>query len=75
MRNENEQDRALDQARAQFESIREMVEELESADEARSEDEDGAEARYDEAYQQIQEDALSVEVRSASFTCREWEEI
>jgi hypothetical protein len=61
---ENEQERALDQARAQFESIREMVEELEAADEARSEDEDGADERYEKADQQIKEDALSVEVRS-----------
>jgi hypothetical protein len=51
-------DNAEDQARAQFESIKEMVQALLDAQEA-----DDENAR-EEAYQTIQEDPLSVEVRS-----------
>jgi hypothetical protein len=58
---------AREQAQAQFESIREMVEDLEKAREA---DLDGSAA--DEAYERIQEDALSVEVRSGWHTCDQW---
>jgi hypothetical protein len=63
---ENEQERASDQAMAQFESIREMVEELESAMEARDEDASSLalELVVEKAEQRIREDALSVEVRS-----------
>lgn len=51
-------DRAEGQAKAQLESIREMVAALEKADAS------GTEEERDEARQTIQEDALSVEVRS-----------
>ena len=55
---------AREQAQAQFESIREMVEELrrqQEGDDETGEIDDGA---LDEARDRIQEDALSVEVRS-----------
>ena len=51
-------DRAEGQAKAQLESIREMVAALEKADAS------GTEEERDEARQTIEEDALSVEVRS-----------
>ena len=51
-------DRAENQAKAQLESIREMVAALEKADASGTEDE------RDEARRHIDEDALSVEVRS-----------
>jgi hypothetical protein len=54
---ETEKDRAKDQARAQLDSIREMVTALKDAEEANDE------AR-EEAEQTIQEDPLSVRVRS-----------
>jgi hypothetical protein len=55
---ETEKDRAKDQARAQLDSIREMVTALKDAEEANDD-----EAR-EEAEQTIQEDPLSVQVRS-----------
>lgn len=57
---------AREQAQAQFESIREMVAALEAAqDEAKNNDSDATE--LEEAQQHIQEDALSVEVRSGWY--------
>ena len=53
-----EEDRAKDQAKAQLDSIREMVKALKDAEEANDD-----EAR-EEAEQTIQEDPLSVQVRS-----------
>ena len=53
-----EEDRAKDQAKAQLESIREMVKALKDAEEANDDN-----AR-EEAEQTIQEDPLSVQVRS-----------
>jgi hypothetical protein len=53
-----DEERAKDQAKAQFESIKEMVEAFRKADE---DDDEGA---REEAMQAIQEDPLSVEVRS-----------
>jgi hypothetical protein len=53
-----EEDRAKDQAKAQLESIREMVKALEDAEEANDN------SAREEAEQMIQEDPLSVQVRS-----------
>jgi hypothetical protein len=56
---------AREQAQAQFESIREMLKELEAA--AEHDQKEGSDATceaYDKARQAIEEDALSVEVRS-----------
>ncbi len=58
MSNQEDKQRAEDQARAQFESIKEMVEALDEAEES-----DNEEAR-EEARETIQLDPLSVEVRS-----------
>ena len=55
---QREEDRAKDQAKAQLESIREMVKALKDAEEANDDN-----AR-EEAEQTIQEDPLSVQVRS-----------
>ncbi len=54
---------AREQAQAQFESIREMVENLKLADDLRA-DRDDMDQIWEEAQQRIHEDALSVEVRS-----------
>lgn len=60
---------AREQAQAQFESIKEMVETLEEACTEQGDDsDDSLEQRREEAQQRIHEDALSVEVRSG------WEE-
>lgn len=56
--NEEDKERAMNQARAQLESIREMVKALNEANEG-----DNNEARED-AEQVIQEDPLSVQVRT-----------
>jgi hypothetical protein len=53
-----EEDRAKDQAKAQLESIREMVKALKDAEEANDD------SAREEAEQMIQEDPLSVQVRS-----------
>jgi hypothetical protein len=60
---EDKWENARSQAQAQFESIREMVENLERADELRSERDD-MDGPWEDAQNAIQEDALSVEVRS-----------
>lgn len=57
----NEEDTALGQAHAQARSIREMVEELEAVSN------DGTAKDVETAEQRIQEDALSVEVRSGWY--------
>lgn len=54
---------AREQAQAQFESIREMVEELQRAEKIR-EERDDMDQPWEDAQSRIQEDALSVEVRS-----------
>ena len=58
MATKEDTDRAETQAKAQLESIREMVTALKKADAG------GTENERDEARQTIEEDALSVEVRS-----------
>ncbi len=64
----NRWENAREQAQAQFESIREMVEELQAADAASWDSAAPRDGNYDErceaARERIQEDALSVEVRS-----------
>lgn len=56
--NEEDKERAMNQARAQLESIREMVKALDDADEA------GDDGAREDAVRAIQEDPLSVQVRT-----------
>ena len=58
-----EKDRAREQAKCQLESIREMVRNLRTADAARNKGAEDAEDSYEIARQEIEEDALSAEVR------------
>ncbi len=60
---EDKWENARSQAQAQFESIREMVENLERADKLRSERDD-MDGLWEDAQNAIREDALSVEVRT-----------
>jgi hypothetical protein len=59
---DQEQNHALDQAKAQLESIKEMVADL---NKARADEDDDA---FEEAEQTIHEDPLSVEVRTDWYT-------
>lgn len=61
MSREEDTQNAKDQAQAQFESIKEMIEALNNA---RDEDGDTCGGPWEEAQQTIQEDPLAVEVRS-----------
>lgn len=56
---------AMSQARAQYDSIKEMVEALQLAEQ---DEDDTRGCRADEARQRIHEDALSVEVRSGWYS-------
>jgi hypothetical protein len=61
------------QARAQFESIAEMVGNLKFAEEARSANDGHRECReWEAAEQAIQQDPLSIEVRSGWTTLEQW---